>query len=136
MSHYVKNITSAPPRMIQHSHNKKHSEGAGFPSMISHLKGTYDILTVRRISVSPASFDIDFAESKSQIPREEKMSVPRSVPAIKEEEHEGLQYWKVYFDFAYYLLVCPYRFVWNPSTKMYICHVNRLQKVFRKLLKF
>jgi hypothetical protein len=51
-----------------------------------------------------------------------------------ENENDGIQYWKVYFEFAYYTLICPFRFVWNPRTKRYHCYTNIFQTVrFQKI---
>ncbi|OXA58638.1 hypothetical protein Fcan01_07084 [Folsomia candida] len=43
------------------------------------------------------------------------------------DEHEGIQFWKSYFEFSYYLLVCPFRFEWDCKRRTYHCHTNKVQ---------
>lgn len=45
------------------------------------------------------------------------------------DEHEGIQFWKSYFEFSYYLLVCPFRFEWDCKRRTYHCHTNKVQTV-------
>jgi hypothetical protein len=94
--------------------------------MITQL-GTIDMFSTQRISLPPV-FKGQFSEanSKSQLRSEE---LRKDNTKQTEEEHDGIQYLKVYFEFAYYCLVCPFRFVWDPATRTYSCYTNRVQTV-------
>src|SRR5581483_2272716 len=47
----------------------------------------------------------------------------------EEQENEAIQFWKVYFEFAYHSCVCPFRYVWDTTTKSYLCYTNLFQTV-------
>ena len=44
-------------------------------------------------------------------------------------ENESVQFWKVFFDFGYWLLLNPFRFTFNVVTGNYEVQTNYLQKV-------
>ena len=50
-------------------------------------------------------------------------------------KNEAIVYWKVYFDFTYYLCLLPFRFKFNISTRTYDETKWRAQKVCKALIK-
>ena len=45
------------------------------------------------------------------------------------KESQALQFWKVYFDFAYWLLILPFRLKFNKMTGVWELHKSRIQQV-------
>ena len=45
------------------------------------------------------------------------------------KESQALQFWKVYFDFAYWLLILPFRLKFNVTTGVWELHKSRIQQV-------
>ena len=48
--------------------------------------------------------------------------------ALNTECHT-LQFWKVFFDFAYYFLILPFRLKFNATTSLWELHRRQLQQV-------